>query len=305
MVEVQSVVGVVVVAVVVVLMNVERAASAMEEWNCTKDEGLLEFALNLEYMEAEWFLNGALGYGLDQVAPNLAMGGPPPSGARIANLDPFTRDLISQFAFQEFGHLRAIKERVKGFPRPHMDLSGGAFAKVMDEALGMTLVPSFDPYSNPINFLLASYLVPYVGLTGYVGSLPNLQCPSFRKLVGGLLAVESGQDAVIREMLYEKARLRVVPYGVTVAAFTSRISSLRNRLGKAGSSKDEGLIVEREGRVRGNVLVGDEFSLAYARSPEEILRIVYGSGNESVVGGFFPRGCDGKVARSYLPPALH
>jgi len=34
---------------------------------------------------------------------------------------------------------------------------------------GNTFLP-FDPYANDINFLLVSYLIPYVGLTGYVGT---------------------------------------------------------------------------------------------------------------------------------------
>lgn len=70
------------------------------------DVDLLEFPLNLEYLEAEFFLFGSLGYGLDKVGPNLTMGGPPPVGARKAKLDSFTRDVILQFALQEVGHLR-------------------------------------------------------------------------------------------------------------------------------------------------------------------------------------------------------
>lgn len=70
------------------------------------DVGLIEFPLNLEYLEAEFFLYGSLGYGLDKVAPNLTMGGPTPLGAKKARLDPFTRDVIEQFAWQEVGHLR-------------------------------------------------------------------------------------------------------------------------------------------------------------------------------------------------------
>lgn len=72
------------------------------------DVDLLEFPLNLEYLEAEFFLYGALGNGLDKVAPNLTMGGPTPTGAQKANLDPFTRDVILQFAWQEVGHLRLL-----------------------------------------------------------------------------------------------------------------------------------------------------------------------------------------------------
>ena len=97
------------------------------------------------------------------------------------------------------------------------------------------------------------------------------------------------------------------PYAVCVAEFTNRISRLRNKLGKKGL-KDEGLEVPRlegaEGKVSGNVLAGDKDSLAYARSPEEILRIVYGGGDEHAPGGFFPKGADGRIARSYLKSAV-
>jgi hypothetical protein len=123
------------------------------------------------------------------------------------------------------------------------------------------------------------------------------------QLVAGLLAVESGQDAVIRGLLYEYALIRLHPYGITVAEFTNRISDLRNKLGQEGI-KDEGLVVPKkfgaEGQIRGNVLAGDEYSIGYARTPEEILRVVYGSGNESTPGGFYPKGADGRIAKSHL-----
>ncbi|XP_031253018.1 desiccation-related protein PCC13-62 [Pistacia vera] len=267
------------------------------------DVDLLEFPLNLEYLEAEFFLYGALGVGLDKVAPNLTVGGPPPIGAQKANLDPFIRDVILQFAWQEVGHLRAIKNTVKGFPRPLLDLSPKSFAKVINKAFGKDLNPPFDPYQNSINYLIASYVIPYVGLTGYVGANPKLQGAVSKRLVAGLLGVESGQDAVIRALLYEKALETVHPYDITVAEFTNRISELRNKLGRSGL-KDEGLIVSKylgaEGKIRGNVLAGDEFSVAYDRTPEEILRIVYGSGHENSPGGFYPKGGNGRIAKSHL-----
>lgn len=123
------------------------------------------------------------------------------------------------------------------------------------------------------------------------------------QLVAGLLGVESGQDAVIRALLYEKAELKVRPYGISVAEFTNRISNLRNNLGKAGL-KDEGVVVPpaigAESKSRGNVLAGDAFSLSYGRSAEEILRIVYGGGSERKPGGFYPRGANGRIARSFI-----
>lgn len=72
------------------------------------DIDLVEFPLNLEYFEAEFFLWGALGYGLDVVDPSLTMGGPPPVGPKRAKLSPLIRDVIAQFAYQEIGHLRFI-----------------------------------------------------------------------------------------------------------------------------------------------------------------------------------------------------
>ena len=130
----------------------------------------------------------------------------------------------------------------------------------------------------------------------------------FFQLVAGLLGVESGQDAVIRGLLYEHALENVSPYKIIVAEFTNRISALRDRLGHAGQ-KDEGLIVPvtfgAEGKVVGNVLAGDKFSVAFDRTPEEILRIVYGSGNESIPGGFYPKGANGRIARSHLYRGHH
>ncbi|KAM7280597.1 hypothetical protein ACFE04_007731 [Oxalis oulophora] len=282
------------------------------------DIDLLEFPLNLEFLEAEFFLFGSLGYGLDIVNPNLTKGGPPPFGARKARLDRLTRDVISQFAFQEVGHLRAIQKMVKGFPRPQLDLSSKTFATVVNKAFGRPLYPPFDPYANSINYLLASYLIPYVGLTGYVGANPKLQAPQSRQLVAGLLGVESGQDAIIRGMLYERAAMLVLPYKIRVGDFTNKlsgdrvviifltnqiVSDLRNKLGGSGH-KDEGLFVQKalgaEGKTKGNVLAGDKDSLAFGRTPQEILRIVYGSGDEKVPGGFFPKGASGVIAQSGL-----
>ncbi|KAG4990388.1 hypothetical protein JHK87_023845 [Glycine soja] len=263
------------------------------------DVDLLEFPLNLEYLEAEFFLFGSLGHGLDVVAPNLTEGGPPPIGGKLAKLDNFVKDVIFQFALQEVGHLRAIKRTVKGFPRPLLDLSATSFAQVMDNAIGHPLLPSFDPYANSINFLLASYVIPYVGLTGYVGANPLLQNAASRKLVAGLLGVESGQDAVIRALLYEHRASLVHPYGLSVEVFTDRISMLRNKLGNK-DLKDEGLIVPKVEGAEGNILAGDIDSLAYPRTPEEILRIIYGGGDEHFPGDFYSRGASGRIATSYL-----
>ncbi|KAK9291394.1 hypothetical protein L1049_019341 [Liquidambar formosana] len=268
-----------------------------------EDVDLLQFALNLEHLEADFFLWGALGYGLDTVAPQLVMGGPPPIGAKKANLDYLTRSIITEFGYEEVGHLRIIKSTVGGIPRPLMDLSATNFAKIFDEAFGYALVPPFDPYRDSLSYMLASYVIPYMGLVGYVGANPLLNGYQTKRLLAGLLGVESGQDAVIRMYLYERAEEVVHPYKHTVAEFTTRISELRNRLAMCGI-KDEGIIVPpelgAENRTTTNVLSSNFDSISYKRTPGEILRVVYGSGDEHVPGGFYPKGANGKIARDFL-----
>ncbi|KAG6647837.1 hypothetical protein I3843_07G103700 [Carya illinoinensis] len=270
------------------------------------DTDQIQFALNLEFLEAEFFLRGATGRGLDSIAPSLAKGGPPPIGARKASLDPLVARIIEEFGYQEVGHLRAIITRIGGIPRPQLDLGVQNFAKVFDDAVGFKLIPPFDPYADTNRYLLASYVIPYVGLVGYVGTIPNLVRKNSRSLVASLLGVEAGQDAVIRTLLYEKANQIVQPYNLTVAEFTNRISGLRNKLAACGI-KDEGILVPlflgAENITSSNILSADPNSLSYARTPPEILRIVYGSGSEYKPGGFYPNGGGGNIAERYLPKA--
>ncbi|CAN6300943.1 unnamed protein product [Urochloa humidicola] len=263
----------------------------------------VQFALNLEYTEAEFFLHGAYGQGLDEIAPELVLGGPPPVGARKANLDEMTLSVIEEFALQEVGHIRAITRTVGGIPRPLINLSADNFAWVMDMAFGYPLNPSFDPYANSLNFLLACYVIPYLEINGYVGTNPIIDGYKTKELVAGLLGVEAGQDAVIRALLFERRGEAVPPYGMTVAEFTDRVSELRNRLGRCGV-EDEGLTVPRELGAEGvlctNVISADRDSLSYARTPAQLLGILYLTGDEHVPGGFFPEGANGRIAWSFL-----
>uniref|UniRef100_A0A0D9WCX3 Uncharacterized protein n=1 Tax=Leersia perrieri TaxID=77586 RepID=A0A0D9WCX3_9ORYZ len=133
-------------------------------------------------------------------------------------------------------------------------------------------------------------------------TLPDLMAG----LQASILAVEAGQDAVIRLLLYQRADEVVPPYGKghTVAEFTRRISGWRNGMSRCGA-KDEGVKVldRRQGAERrtvSNILGAGDDSLGFARTPAEVLRILYGSGNEQIPGGFLPRGGNGTIARGFV-----
>lgn len=76
--------------------------------------------------------------------------------------------------FFSFFFFRAIKSTVGGVPRPLLDLSAENFANLFNQAFESPLVPPFDPYLNSLKYILASYVIPYVGLVAYVGTNPNL-----------------------------------------------------------------------------------------------------------------------------------
>ncbi|KAK1692954.1 hypothetical protein QYE76_009651 [Lolium multiflorum] len=265
----------------------------------------LQFLLNAKFIEAEWFLHAALGRGIDRLARNLSAGGPPPAGARKASLDFHTTEIAAELGYQELGHIRAITNAMGGFPRPAIDLSADRFAAIMDDAMGTRLDPPFDAYNSTVNFLLASYILPHVTASVTVGIAPALMGYSSKRLHASVLAVEAGQDAVIRMLLYQRADETVAPYrGHTVAEFTRRISDWRNGMSGCGA-KDEGVKVldRRQGAERrtiSNILGAGVDSLGYQRTPAEALRILYGSRNEQVPGGFLPRGANGTIARGFF-----
>lgn len=126
---------------------------------------------------------------------------------------------------------------------------------------------------------------------------------SSMQLAASLLGAESGQNAVIRTLLYQRANETVDPYNITVAEFTNLTSTLANKLGKCGL-RDEGIMVPlslgAENRTESNILAADVNSRSYSRTVRELLRILYGSGSESKVGAFFPKGANGLIARSFL-----
>lgn len=78
---------------------------------------------------------------------------------------------------------RAIEKTVGGIPRPKIDLSPQNFARVMDEAFGHPLNPPFDPYIDSLNFLMATYVIPYLGLNGYTGTNPIIDGYATKRVI--------------------------------------------------------------------------------------------------------------------------
>lgn len=70
------------------------------------DSDFLEFMLNLEYLDGEFYSYGVFGNDLDSISPNLSQGGPRPIGGQKANLEPLVTEIIKEFAYEQVGHIR-------------------------------------------------------------------------------------------------------------------------------------------------------------------------------------------------------
>lgn len=70
----------------------------------------LQLALNLEYLEAEFYLQAAYGFGVEALNSSLTGGGPPSVGGRKANLSEETLKIAQMLGLEEVGHIRWVPQ---------------------------------------------------------------------------------------------------------------------------------------------------------------------------------------------------
>lgn len=254
------------------------------------DPVIFNFALNLEYLEAEYYLRATTGSGLD-----AADAGPGAGPVENAPRGPvrFTNDDYRQFAEElaanELAHVRYYRRTLGrvAVDRPALDL--GAFA-VAAEAAG--LGSGFDPFASEMNFFLGGMLMEDVGITAYKGAAPLIQSKQFLGDAAGILAVEAYHMGMARSTLYRM--------GTEAREAANAISDHRDRL-DGPEDVDQGLVLTGtapvpEGHPRGNVVPSDADAIAFGRTPQQVLRIVYGTPEAGVSGGgFYPQGMNGTL----------
>ncbi len=250
------------------------------------DVDVLNFALNLEYLEAEFYLQAAFGRSLSAADSG---GGPAPIGGRkVTFASDAVRQYAEEIAIDEENHVKFLRSALgtAAVPRPQLDI-GPAFAAAANAAFATTLNPAFDPYANDLFFLHGAFIFEDVGVTAYKGAARLITNKDYLEAAAGILAVEAYHAGEIRTQLYAQKDVVVKAYGVTVETIVKKISDLR---ASVGGGKDQGI---NDGG-KSNIVVTDANSIAFSRSTDEVLRIVTlgGAGNK---GGFFPEGLKGVI----------
>ena len=257
------------------------------------DVDVLNFALNLEYLEAEFYLQAAFGRGLSAADSG---GGPASTGGRKLTYtgqptDDAVKAYIEEIAIDEENHVKFLRQALGAFAvaRPKIDIGGvgGAFEAAAKAASNNALA-GFDPYANSLFFLHGAFIFEDVGVTAYKGAAPLITNPAYLEAAAGILAVEAYHAGEIRTLLYSQKDV-VAAAGLKVSQIVQAISNLR---GSVGGGKDQG-ILNMPDNGKANVVPTDDNSIAFSRSTTEVLAIVYLGGMGK--GGFFPNGLNGNI----------
>jgi hypothetical protein len=293
------------------------------------DADYLNFALNLEYLEANFYTLAASGQTIDQMGISLTGTGTQgtvtvKSGGPTACAVPFQNTLVqsyaSEIAKEERNHVTFLRGALgaSAVAQPAIDLVN-SFNGLATLLAGLNLA-SFDPFASDINFLLGSYIFEDVGVTAYTGAAPELTTPSNLDAAAGIQGVEAYHAGLVRTVIYglDQAATTLGPAG-TAGAVATAISKLRASVdgsdsvtatraqgddiglgtqtvmlnGTAGFTASTLVNATTTGSINAAGTTGTAGSMVFARTAAQVLAIVYagGSGN----GGFFPAGLNGNV----------
>jgi hypothetical protein len=279
------------------------ASEAEAQTTGPSEVDVLNFALNLEYLEAQFYSYASTGQGLPA---NLLTGGVGTQGAvqtgtgvgsarQVAFTDPAIAAYAREITQDEIAHVTFLRAAIRGTgtsdaliaAQPAINISGatgGAFAAAA--ASTMPALTGFDPYADDNSFLQAAFIFEDVGVTAYKGAAGALiNNKTYLEAAAGILAVEAYHAAIVRTALYAR--------GATVPALrsnTDAISNLRDSV-DGTSDLDQGVSPTTvSGQTVSNIVPLDVNGLAFSRTPAQVLNIVYLNPRSVTAGGFFPNG---------------
>jgi hypothetical protein len=244
------------------------------------DAAILNFALNLEYLEAEFYLRAATGQGLTAAETSGTRGtqGSVKGGSQVPFENDFVRNIAVEIAADERAHVNFIRAALgdKAVAEPEINFTDTF--NVLAQAAG--LGNAFDPFASETNFIIGAFVFEDVGVTAYKGAATFLDSNAILSQAAGILAVEAYHAGIIRTLIAQRG----------LDSFANKISAVRDQLDGNPKNQDQGTRVKKQQ----NLVPTNEFGVAYDRTAEEILGIVYAGGAANNFG-FFPSKLNGQI----------
>jgi hypothetical protein len=270
-------------------------ARTAQAQSAVTDTDILNFALNLEYLEAQFYTLATTGMTIDQLSPPVGISSADGGAGSVAGgtvtvkpnpLVPFVTPILQAYAMEtaleERNHVTFLRTALgaSGVAMPNIDLLNSFNALAVAAGLGS----SFDPFSSETNFLLGAFIFEDVGVTAYHGAAGLISTPAYLDAAAGILAVEAYHAGSIRT--------RIFAAGTGAQTAASAIAATRAKLDGTGND-DIGIGVTASGAA--TIVDADSNAIAFSRTTSQVLSVVYGGGAAGVGGAFFPNGLNGNI----------
>lgn len=305
-----------------------RAASTVASFG---DTDILNFALNLEYLEANFYYLAAFGTNIS--ATNTLY----PSGAMVQGITgtgtqgtvtvkaspkvPFANLAVASYAVEtaveEGKHVAFLRSALGSVAvaQPQIDLMTSFNTLASAAGIGAT----FDPFASDANFLIGAFIFEDVGVTAYHGAAPLFTTGTTGKTylaaAAGILAVEAYHAGLVRTTINALDPTNSLGY----QTLTQKISALRASLALAVAPSPAGpfdpnpddygltpgtITVSLAGGAsvpRSQIVDADPTNvIAFSRTTTQVLNIVTGGGAATAgvkaTGVFFPSGLNGVLS---------
>jgi hypothetical protein len=227
------------------------------------DADILNFALNLEYLEAEFYTVATTGMTIDQMGIGITGTGTQgaATGGQMVNLTNSsfpTLAIANEIANDERSHVTLIREALTAagaqpIAQPAINLN----------ALGIG-------FGSLAEFLTLARAFEDVGVTAYAGAAPLISDKSILGYAAQILSAEAEHVSNIR--------LQVAQLGIPTTLLDG-VDILPPPSGQ-------------------NYFSLTSVGLAQTRTPGQVLNIVYGGMANVTAGGFFPNGVNGTINTS-------
>jgi hypothetical protein len=250
----------------------ERMGGGGSPSEAISETDILNFALNLEYLEAEFYTYAvegksitSFGIGIDGKAngENPASGGMTTGGSKVNfdNDEIFSRDIAAEIGVDERAHVILLRNALgsAAVAKPNISLN----------ALGIG-------FGNQVDFLTVARILEDIGVTAYTGAVGMLKTPAIITTAARILAAEAAHSGSVHTQV---ARLKIPSSAVDCAD----------------------LIPPPSGKTTQYLSINSSNGLAATRTAEQVLYLAFGMTANAKQGGFFPTGLNGKITMSRGP----